>query len=329
MLVLIVVLGFFPNLIFQRHRPGRVTTMVSAFAGPGADPSARPARDARVGRTARRLPRPRARDRAWPARWSSCSLVDALRRRATSAGRVRRSPASACWPPLIPVVTLAVRRRRPRSLFGGGLRGRQLRPGAQGAVPARRPTSSCCCRPTTSPRATTARASTTMLLLASVLGMVVMASARDLITHLRGPRAAVDPRLHAGGLAQARPQGQRGRPEVLPDGRVRLGRSCSTACRCSTASPASTLLTEIGRRDRRARPARRRSSRSASCSSSSASPSRSRPCPFHTWAPDTYEGAPTPVTAFLAVASKAAGFVALLDARLHRLLRPAATCASR
>ncbi len=35
--------------------------------------------------------------------------------------------------------------------------------------------------------------------------------------------------------------------------------------------------------------------------------------PFHTWAPDTYEGAPTPVTAFLAVASKAAGFVALVQ----------------
>jgi NADH-quinone oxidoreductase subunit N len=35
--------------------------------------------------------------------------------------------------------------------------------------------------------------------------------------------------------------------------------------------------------------------------------------PFHTWAPDTYEGAPTPVTAFLAVASKTAGFVALLQ----------------
>jgi NADH-quinone oxidoreductase subunit N len=34
--------------------------------------------------------------------------------------------------------------------------------------------------------------------------------------------------------------------------------------------------------------------------------------PFHTWAPDTYEGAPTPVTAFLSVASKAAGFVALV-----------------
>ncbi|MCU1373371.1 MAG: nuoN [Actinomycetia bacterium] len=35
--------------------------------------------------------------------------------------------------------------------------------------------------------------------------------------------------------------------------------------------------------------------------------------PFHAWAPDTYEGAPTPITAFLSVASKAAGFVALLS----------------
>ncbi|MDI6794135.1 MAG: NADH-quinone oxidoreductase subunit N [bacterium] len=34
--------------------------------------------------------------------------------------------------------------------------------------------------------------------------------------------------------------------------------------------------------------------------------------PFHTWAPDTYEGAPTPITAFLATASKVAGFVILL-----------------
>jgi NADH-quinone oxidoreductase subunit N len=35
--------------------------------------------------------------------------------------------------------------------------------------------------------------------------------------------------------------------------------------------------------------------------------------PFHFWAPDTYEGAPTPVTAFLSVASKSAGFVALMQ----------------
>ena len=35
--------------------------------------------------------------------------------------------------------------------------------------------------------------------------------------------------------------------------------------------------------------------------------------PFHFWAPDTYEGAPTPVTAFLSVASKTGGFVALVQ----------------
>ena len=34
--------------------------------------------------------------------------------------------------------------------------------------------------------------------------------------------------------------------------------------------------------------------------------------PFHMWAPDTYQGAPTPVTAFLAVASKAAAFALVL-----------------
>jgi len=34
--------------------------------------------------------------------------------------------------------------------------------------------------------------------------------------------------------------------------------------------------------------------------------------PFHQWAPDTYEGAPTPVTAFLSIGPKAAGFAILL-----------------
>jgi NADH-quinone oxidoreductase subunit N len=46
--------------------------------------------------------------------------------------------------------------------------------------------------------------------------------------------------------------------------------------------------------------------------------------PFHQWTPDVYEGAPTPVTAFMAVATKAAAFgvmlrlfdVALFDARI-------------
>ncbi len=34
--------------------------------------------------------------------------------------------------------------------------------------------------------------------------------------------------------------------------------------------------------------------------------------PFHAWSPDVYQAAPTPITAFLSVASKAAGFVALI-----------------
>ena len=39
--------------------------------------------------------------------------------------------------------------------------------------------------------------------------------------------------------------------------------------------------------------------------------------PFQIWIPDVYQGAPTPVTAFLAVASKAAGFAVLLTLALY------------
>jgi len=42
--------------------------------------------------------------------------------------------------------------------------------------------------------------------------------------------------------------------------------------------------------------------------------------PFHMWAPDVYEGAPTPVTAFLSVASKAAGLVAFVRLFFESLL---------
>ncbi|MEM9227704.1 MAG: NADH-quinone oxidoreductase subunit N, partial [Verrucomicrobiota bacterium] len=35
--------------------------------------------------------------------------------------------------------------------------------------------------------------------------------------------------------------------------------------------------------------------------------------PFQIWIPDVYQGAPTPVTAFLAVSSKAAGFIVLIN----------------
>lgn len=47
--------------------------------------------------------------------------------------------------------------------------------------------------------------------------------------------------------------------------------------------------------------------------------------PFHMWAPDAYEGAPTPVTAFMAAAVKAAAFGALVRVFATALSRPELT----
>jgi NADH-quinone oxidoreductase subunit N len=46
--------------------------------------------------------------------------------------------------------------------------------------------------------------------------------------------------------------------------------------------------------------------------------------PFHGWAPDVYEGAPTPITAFLSVGSKAASFAMLLRIFVEGLAVPKA-----
>jgi len=46
--------------------------------------------------------------------------------------------------------------------------------------------------------------------------------------------------------------------------------------------------------------------------------------PFHTWAPDVYQGAPTPIAAFMATGSKAAGFAALMRLLLAADLMTAA-----
>src|SRR5438034_5891679 len=48
--------------------------------------------------------------------------------------------------------------------------------------------------------------------------------------------------------------------------------------------------------------------------------------PFHMWAPDVYEGAPTPVTAFLSVGSKAASFAMLLRIFLEGMPSLSADC---
>ncbi len=45
--------------------------------------------------------------------------------------------------------------------------------------------------------------------------------------------------------------------------------------------------------------------------------------PFHMWVPDVYEGAPTPITAYLSVASKAAGFAVILRVFFSAFTLPA------
>jgi NADH-quinone oxidoreductase subunit N len=147
------------------------------------------------------------------------------------------------------------------------------------------------------------------LLLASVLGMMVMASARDLISIfvalelLSIPAYALaawrkrDPRSNEAGLKYYL-------MGVFASAVMLYGMSLLYGV------TGSTLLADIG----------------AAISSSETAPIitlgivfvivgfafKVSAVPFHTWAPDTYEGAPTPVTSFLAVSSKSAGFVALL-----------------
>ena len=52
--------------------------------------------------------------------------------------------------------------------------------------------------------------------------------------------------------------------------------------------------------------------------------------PFHFWCPDVYEGAPTPLTAFLSVAPKAAGFAMLVRFSYHVFAHePGRSCSAR
>ena len=152
-----------------------------------------------------RLPRARARDRPHRrdragARWST-SFVGRERKGAI----VARSPASACSPRSSRSSRWPATDHTTRSMFGGAyvvdhfalvLKALFL------AVGLRR---RCCCRRTTSARATTGRASTTSLLLSSVLGMMVMASARDLISIFIALELLSIPAYMLAALAQARP----------------------------------------------------------------------------------------------------------------------------
>jgi NADH-quinone oxidoreductase subunit N len=150
-----------------------------------------------------------------------------------------------------------------------------------------------------------------LLLVSSVLGMTVMASARDLITiFVALEMLSIPAYLLASWRKRAKTGIEGGMKYYL------MGVFASAVMLYGMSlifgGTGSTLLVDIGR------------SVSGSFGDSPVAvvgiiftlvgfAFKVSAVPFHNWAPDTYEGAPTPVTAFLSVASKSAGFVAILQ----------------
>jgi NADH-quinone oxidoreductase subunit N len=148
------------------------------------------------------------------------------------------------------------------------------------------------------------------LLLSSVLGMTVMASARDLVTIFVALELLSIPAYMLAGWRKRDLHGNEAGAKYYLMG-VFASAVMLYGMSLLYGFSGSTLLTDIG----------------ASIGAGDTRPLvtlgiilvvvgfafKVSAVPFHTWAPDTYEGAPTPITAFLAVSSKAAGFVALLQ----------------
>ena len=148
------------------------------------------------------------------------------------------------------------------------------------------------------------------MLLASVLGMVMMASSRDLISVFVALELLSIPAYMMAAWRKRDPKSNEAGVKyyllgVFASGVLLFGMSYLYG------TTGSTKLTEIG----------------ASLAEGDLVPMqvigvvfvivgfgfKISAVPFHSWAPDTYEGAPTPVTAYLSVASKAAGFVGLVS----------------
>ena len=157
------------------------------------------------------------------------------------------------------------------------------------------------------------------LLVFAGLAICLASSATDLISLYLAHGVPEHHLLRAGRLPAGRPQVERGGPQVLSLRRGDLG---GHALRHVAAL----------RRDRHHQPGRHRRCvlRAGDASLQWLAVAAIIPllagfgfkivlAPFHQWAPDTYEGAPTPVTAFLSVGSKAAGFAILMRVFLTAL----------
>jgi NADH-quinone oxidoreductase subunit N len=148
------------------------------------------------------------------------------------------------------------------------------------------------------------------LLLSSILGMMVMGSARDLVTIFVALEMLSVPAYLLAGWRKRDPKGNEAGAKyylmgVFASGVLLYGMSLLYGL------AGSTKLTDIGAALAGAESVPAITLAIVFCVAGFAF--KVSAVPFHTWAPDTYEGAPTPITAFLSVSSKAAGFVALLQ----------------
>ena len=148
-----------------------------------------------------------------------------------------------------------------------------------------------------------------VLLLTSVLGMVVMASARDLITIFVALETISIPTFVLAGWRKHDPKSNEAAIKyyligVMSSAVMLYGMSLVFGLTGSTLL--STIALKVGRLDSTLLIV-------AGFLTIVGFAFKVSAVPFHFWSPDTYEGAPTPVTAFLSVASKAGGFVALLS----------------
>ena len=152
------------------------------------------------------------------------------------------------------------------------------------------------------------------LLLASVSGMLVVAAGRDLLTLLIGLEVVSLPAFVLVGLRRSDPRG------------------AEAALKFFVFSVISTALTVYGialiygttgsiELHHIARALAAQHAHAGAMSATAAAgvvlvlvgfAFKVAAVPFHFWAPDTYQGAPVPVAAFLSVASKAAGFAGLI-----------------
>ena len=148
------------------------------------------------------------------------------------------------------------------------------------------------------------------LLLSSILGMTVMGSARDLVTIFVALELLSVPAYLLAGWRKRDPKGNEAGAKyylmgVFATGVLLYGMSLLYGV------AGSTKLADIGAGLAGAQSVPAITLAIVFCIAGFGF--KVSAVPFHTWAPDTYEGAPTPITAFLSVSSKAAGFVALLQ----------------